>query len=115
VANGKALLAWRPATEITRVLARPLVRFTERTIGDPAALLAELALIRDRGYAQALGEVEVGLNAVAAPVRDGSGQVIAAVSISGPAYRVTTDRIAELGALTIVAAGQISGRLGFSG
>ena len=78
-------------------------------------LRAELALIRDLGYAQALGEVEVGLNAVAAPVRDGSGQVVAAVSISGPAYRVTADRIAELGALTMVAAGQISGRLGFAG
>jgi DNA-binding IclR family transcriptional regulator len=115
VANGKALLAWRPAAEIARVLARPLARFTERTIGDPATLRAELALVRDLGYAQALGEVEVGLNAVAAPVRDSSGQVVAAVSISGPAYRVTADRIAELGALTVVAAGQISGRLGFAG
>ncbi len=57
----------------------------------------------------------MGLNAVAAPVRDGSGQVVAAVSVSGPAYRVTADRIAELGALTVVAAGRISGRLGFSG
>src|SRR6266536_1270475 len=45
VANGKALLAFRPAAENTRVLARPLARFTERTIGDPAALRAELALI----------------------------------------------------------------------
>jgi len=51
---------------------------------------------------------------VAAPVRDG-GQVIAAVSVSGPAYRVTTERVAELGALTIAAAGQISARLGFAG
>ena len=169
VANGKALLAWRPAAEIARVLARPLARFTERTIIDPAALraelavvreygyaqalgeaevglnavaapvrdgsgqvvaavsvsgpayrvaadrIAELALVRDLGYAQALGEAEVGLNAVAAPVRDGSGQVVAAVSISGPAYRVTVDRVAELGALTVVAAGQIAERLGFAG
>jgi DNA-binding IclR family transcriptional regulator len=115
VANGKALLAWRPAAEIARVLAQPLARFTERTISDPAALRAELALIRERGYAQALGEAEVGLNAVAAPVRDSSGQAVAAVSISGPAYRVTADRIAELGALTVVAARQISGRLGWAG
>ena len=115
VANGKALLAFRPASEIARVLAQPLARFTERTIDDPAALRAELALVRERGYAQALGEAEVGLNAVAAPVRDNTGQVVAAVSISGPAYRVTADRIADLGALAILAARQISARLGFAG
>jgi DNA-binding IclR family transcriptional regulator len=115
VANGKALLAFRPAAEIARVLADPLARFTARTIGDAERLRGELALIRERGFAQALGEIEDGLNAVAAPVRDGSGQVIAAVSVSGPAYRVTVERVAELGELTIAAAGQISGRMGFAG
>jgi DNA-binding IclR family transcriptional regulator len=115
VANGKALLAFRPAADIARVLARPLARFTDRTIGDAARLRAELALVRERGYAWAIGEVEEGLNAVAAPVREASGQVIAAVSVSGPAYRVAVDRLADLGALTIAAAEQISGRLGYSG
>lgn len=115
VANGKALLAFRPASEIARVLAGPLARFTERTIVDAERLRSELALVRERGYAQALGEIEEGLNAVAAPVRDGGGEVIAAVSVSGPAYRVTTERIAELGALTVAAARRISERLGYSG
>jgi DNA-binding IclR family transcriptional regulator len=115
VANGKALLAFLAAPEIARVLAGPLARFTDRTIVDPERLRAELALVRERGYAQALGEVEVGLNAVAAPVRDGGGQAIAAVSVSGPAYRVTAERVAELGALTMAAARQIAGRMGFGG
>ena len=115
VANGMALLAFRPAAEIERVLAGPLPSFTDRTITDPDQLRAELAGIRERGYATALGEIEEGLNAVAAPVRDAVGAVVAAVSVSGPAYRVTPDRIDELGALTVGAAVHISTRLGFFG
>jgi DNA-binding IclR family transcriptional regulator len=75
-------------------------------------LRAELAAVRTQGYACAIGEIEDGLNAVAAPVRDASGQVVAAVSVSGPAYRVTPDRIPDLATLTRAAAAKISARLG---
>lgn len=112
VANGKALLAFQPADEIERILARPLPRFTDRTIVDPARLRADLALTRERGYALAIGEIEEGLYGVAAPVRDAQGAVLAAVSISGPAYRVTPDRLPKLGALAIDAAARLSNRLG---
>jgi DNA-binding IclR family transcriptional regulator len=115
VANGKALLAFLPPRDTDRILAGALPRFTKRTITDPQRIRAELAAVRERGYAYALGEIEEGLNAVAAPVRDAAGTVIAAVSISGPAYRVTADRIAALGALVVGAAAQISTRLGFFG
>jgi IclR family transcriptional regulator, acetate operon repressor len=115
VANGKALLAFQPEATIARVLAGPLPRYTERTIADPARLRRDLAQARERGYAQALGEIEEGLNAVAAPIRDAAGAVVAAVSVSGPAYRVTADRIPELGALVVGAAAKISARLGFAG
>lgn len=114
VANGKALLAFGPAAEIERVLARPLVRITDRTITDPQRMRAELALVRERGYAQALGEIEDGLHGVAAPVRDAAGAVVAALSISGPAYRVTLDRLADLGRLTVAAAARLSARLGYT-
>lgn len=114
VANGKALLAFQPPATIERILAGPLPRLTAQTIDDPERLRAELALVRARGYATALGEIEEGLNAVAAPIRDRTGTVVAAVSISGPAYRVTPDRVAELGALTVAAGGTISARLGWS-
>jgi DNA-binding IclR family transcriptional regulator len=52
---------------------------------------------------------------VAAPVRDAGGQVVAAVSVSGPAYRVLAKLVADLGALTVEAADRISARLGYSG
>ena len=100
-----------PTPEMLDMLVRDLYEL--RPGRRASALLAELALIRDRGYAQALGEVEVGLNAVAAPVRDGSGQVIAAVSISGPAYRVTPQRLNDLGEVTKEAGEAISRRLGY--
>jgi IclR family transcriptional regulator, acetate operon repressor len=114
VANGKALLAFQPEATIARVLAGPLPRYTERTITDPIRLRRELAQARERGYAQALGEIEEGLNAVAAPIYDAAGAVVAAVSISGPAYRVTADRIPDLGALVVGAAAKISSRLGYA-
>jgi DNA-binding IclR family transcriptional regulator len=65
------------------------VSYTERTIVELEPLLEELARIRRRGYATAIGEYELGLNAVAAPVHDARGNVIAAVDIWGPAFRLT--------------------------
>ncbi len=115
VANGKALLAFQPAAEIERILARPLPRITDRTITDPQRMRTELALVRERGYALAISEIEEGLHAVAAPVRDASGAVIAAISISGPAYRVSLDRLADYGRLTVGAAAKVASRLGYGG
>ncbi|MFL5710376.1 MAG: IclR family transcriptional regulator C-terminal domain-containing protein, partial [Chloroflexota bacterium] len=68
---------------------RGLVSYTERTIVELEPLLEELARIRRRGYATAIGEYELGLNAVSAPVHDARGNVIAAVDIWGPAFRLT--------------------------
>jgi DNA-binding IclR family transcriptional regulator len=115
VANGKALLAFQPASAIERALAAPLPRFTERTIVEPDRLRAELEEVRRRGYATANGEIEDGLNAVAAPVRDASGQVVAAVSVSGPSYRLKARRVVGLAALAVDAAAKVSERLGYSG
>ena len=113
VANGKALLAFQPLGEIERILSGPLPRYTELTITDPRALREELVSVRANGYAVALGEIEEGLNAVAAPIVGQRGRVIAAVSVSGPAYRVTPERITSLGSLTVDAASRISRRMGF--
>jgi DNA-binding IclR family transcriptional regulator len=114
VANGKALLAFQPAEDIQRLTAGPLSGFTPNTITEPAALRAELAEARRQGYAAALGEIEDGLNAVAAPVFGAAGRVLAAISVSGPAYRVTPERIPEFAALTVEAARKASARLGLS-
>jgi IclR family acetate operon transcriptional repressor len=64
-----------------------LTAFTERTIVDRAVLEVEVATIRTRGWAQALGEREEDLNAVAVPVLDSSGQLVAILGVQGPAIR----------------------------
>jgi DNA-binding IclR family transcriptional regulator len=112
VASGKVLLAALAEREVLRILRRGLVSFTERTLVELEPLLAELARIRRRGYATALGEYETGMNAVAAPVQDARGNVIAAVNIWGPAFRLTPRRIPELAAQAREAASAISVRLG---
>jgi DNA-binding IclR family transcriptional regulator len=98
--------------EVLRIVRRGLASYTERTLVGLEPLLEELARVRRRGFATALGEYEVGLNAVAAPVHDARGNVIAAVDIWGPAFRVTPRRIPELAAQAREAAAAISVRLG---
>ncbi len=114
VASGKVLLAALAEREVLRIVRRGLHRYTERTLTELEPMLEELARIRRRGYATALGEYELGLNAVAAPVRDARGQVIAAVDIWGPAFRLTPRRIPELAAQAREAAAAISIHLGGS-
>jgi DNA-binding IclR family transcriptional regulator len=112
VASGKVLLAALAEREVLRIVRRGLMSFTARTIVELEPLLEELARIRRRGYATALGEYEIGLNAVAAPVHDARGAVIAAVDIWGPAFRLTPRRIPELAAQARDTAEAISVRLG---
>jgi DNA-binding IclR family transcriptional regulator len=112
VANGKALLAFQPPELVQRVLDGSLARFTPWTITKAAALQAELDAVRQRGYATALGEIEEGLHAIAAPVRGRDGLALAAISVSGPAYRLPPERLSELGAPAIAAAARIAARLG---
>ena len=112
VAAGKVLLASLPEREIMRLVRRGLDRRTERTITQLEPLLEDLARVRRRGFATAFGEFDQGLNAVAAPVHDARGRVIAALNVWGPAFRVTPSRIPELAGLVREAAGAVSVRLG---
>lgn len=74
---------------------------------------ALLETVRARGYAFAVGELEPGLAAMAAPVRDAGGETVAALSISGPDHRLTTARIAELAPVLVAGADGLSARLGY--
>jgi DNA-binding IclR family transcriptional regulator len=112
VASGKVVMAALAEREVVRIVKRGLPRYTERTIVELEPLLEELARVRRRGYATAIGEFELGLNAVAAPVHDARGQVIAAVDIWGPTFRLTPRRVPELAAQVREAAAAISVRLG---
>ena len=111
--NGKVLLAWLDPEELGHLLMAPLERSTPSTITDVATLRVQLDEIRARGWAQTLEELEEGLNAVAAPIRDADGDVIAALSVSGPAFRMRPADLPRVGHMTMDAAGSVSRRLGY--
>ena len=113
--SGKVLLAHAPDTVRARVLAAPLEGYTERTVTDPAVLARQLSQTLDDGYATTVGELEEGLNAVAAPVRRADGQVVAALSVSAPAFRLPAEELAAVAASAVAAARRVSGRMGYPG
>lgn len=109
---GKAWLsALTPAERVDRVSRMRLDRLTPNTIVDRTQLLAELDRISKRGWAIDNIENEPDVGCVAAPVRDRTGQPVAAISIAGPAGRVLP-RTDELGSLVAAAANTLSRRLG---
>jgi DNA-binding IclR family transcriptional regulator len=106
-ANGKVLLAFG-GDEPAELGAR-----TPRTITDRAQLRGQLAEIRERGWAGAVEELELGLVAVAAPVFDARGEVVAAVSLAAPAYRLPPEGLAAAGERCAATAREVSALLGF--
>jgi DNA-binding IclR family transcriptional regulator len=97
-AAGKVLLAYLTSEERKQLLPASLEAFTAHTITARQELQEELARVREQGYATVQEELEEGLNAVAAPIRDHTGSVIAAASIAGPAYRLTPQQLPDLAA-----------------
>ncbi|KPI05837.1 transcriptional regulator, IclR family [Actinobacteria bacterium OK074] len=111
-ATGKVFLAHATDDAVSRAIAAGLPARTPATITSPERLRAELDLIRRRGYAVDDVENEDDIRCVAAPVHDHTGSVTVAISVSGPATRVTRDRVPELGALVMTAAATITEALG---
>jgi len=110
--TGKAFLAWLSAPEAAALLEDTLTRFTEHTVTDRRRLMAELAAIRDRGWAGCAGELEPTLYGVSAPVLpDGGGRPLAVFSIWGTADRVPVSRFADLGAEAVQAAERVAALL----
>ncbi len=113
--DGKVLLAYLSEAERQERLAPPLARFTDRTITAAAEFGDLLAEVRRRGFATAVEELEAGLTAIAAPVRNAEGNVIASISASGPSFRIPADRIPVLAGAVHGAAAEVSRRLGWPG
>jgi DNA-binding IclR family transcriptional regulator len=113
VSGGKAFLAHLPERRLEQILARGLPAYTRDTITDPTALCDELEEIRRTGYAIAQDELEEGLSAVAAAVRNHEGCVVAIVSVSGPTSRLPRERLIELGDVTKETAALISQQVGY--
>ena len=94
---GKVLLAFGAA----EIPPGRLERRTEKTIATRAELVAELDQVKRRGFAVIRDELEEGLTAIAAPIREADGRVVAAVSVTGPSSRITAARTPSLGLLLV--------------
>jgi DNA-binding IclR family transcriptional regulator len=107
-AVGKVFMAFGRAA----IPTQPPARHAPGTITDPRRLRSEIEVVGAQGFATAVDELEPGLAAMAAPVRGARGEVVAALSITGPTLRMTPPRILELQPMLIEEARALSRRLG---
>jgi len=110
-ASGRVFLAFLPPEVVEPILHGPLIPCTGQTITSLARLREELEVTRQRGYALDDEEFEAGIRAVSAPVRDTSGNVIAALSIPGPVNRMPPERLPEITEALLEATNAISARV----
>lgn len=113
--SGKVLLAYLSRSKQDRLIDAGLRRFTAITVTDGRVLRRQLAQVHVDGYALTAEEYEIGLNAVAAPVFGTGQEAIAAVSVSGPAYRLPVAELAPTARAVIAASARISERMGHLG
>ena len=111
---GKALMAYlTPAERLEIIRIKGLPPCTEHTLTEPGALEAELATVRERGYAVDNEEIMDSLRCVAAPIKDQSGKVVSAISLSGPISRMQGENFEKAVQLCVKTAAEISADLGF--
>jgi DNA-binding IclR family transcriptional regulator len=112
-ANGRVLLSGLSDAQVVELLGTVLPTYTHATLATSEALLEALGQVRSDGWAVAVDELEVGLTAVAAPVRSLHGDIVASVSLSGPTFRLPTGPDAEVVAQVRAAATEVSRRMGW--
>jgi DNA-binding IclR family transcriptional regulator len=113
-ALGKMILAYAPEEQVDAYLWSPgLLRFTPNTITDPEAFKVHLRQARQKGWVLDDEELEIGLRCVAAPVYDARGVVFAALSVSGPSFRITDARVTEIRPLVQSTAAVVSRLMGY--
>ncbi len=111
---GKVLMAHLSLEERRELIRRKgLPRFTRNTLTDPAELETELARIREQGYAVDNEEIMDSLRCIAAPIRSQPGDVISAISLSGPISRLSGEKFAKAIRRVTETASEISVNLGF--
>jgi IclR family transcriptional regulator, KDG regulon repressor len=111
---GKVFLAFLPVARRDEILASTdFVPLTPRTIVDREVLISELDIIKKQGYSVSKGEWLMDASGVAAPIFDQTGLVIAAMTISGPGQRFTSEKIETYSQLITQVARQISYELGY--
>lgn len=104
-ASGKAILAFLPEEEVKDILKRGMPKHTKNTLTTVKAFFEDVSRTRERGYAFSEQEFEEGINAIAAPI---CNQPIASISVAGPAYRLTRERMIEIGPDLVAVAKKIA-------
>ena len=95
-ASGKAILSFLPEEIVQQLLARGIPQYTQRTLTSPSDLMEDFVRAREQGFAISEQEFEDGINAIAAPIFNASHQPIASISVAGPAYRLSRERMVEI-------------------
>lgn len=111
--NGKVLLSGLSEAGIRATLGSKLQTYTPQTVTSLPRMLREIAEVLEQGYSVVTDELEVGLTAVSAPIHNAHGDVIASISVSGPSFRFTDDKVDTARDLLVSAAADISSRLGW--
>jgi IclR family KDG regulon transcriptional repressor len=107
-ASGKAILAFLPESELLNILERGMQQYTKNTIRSVEEYIKDKQEIIERGYAVSEQEYESDINALAAPIFDVDSYPVASISIAGPAYRLTNERILEIAPSLLSTVNEIS-------
>jgi len=113
-ASAKTLLAYQHPKEIKRIINKnPLKRYTPNTITDPEKLMIHLLDIKNRGFAICDEELEEGIKAVAAPIKNINGKTVASITITGLSKRMSSSNLERLIRIVTDSAQEISKKLGY--
>jgi DNA-binding IclR family transcriptional regulator len=93
---------------VQQVLERGMPRFTQNTLDSQESFYKDLDLTRVRGFALSLQEFEEGINAIAVPILDINDQPIASIAVAGPSFRLTYERMIEIGPKIMATVREIS-------
>jgi IclR family KDG regulon transcriptional repressor len=107
-ASGKAILAFSPDEVVQQVLERGMPRYTQNTLDSLESFIENMNQTREQGFALSLQEFEEGINAIAVPIFDHNNQPIASVAVAGPSFRLTQDRMLEIGQEILATVREIS-------
>jgi len=112
---GKAMLAFQPEEVIEQIVAKiRFVRYTPKTLNSRETLLKALERVRRRGYAIDDEEIELGVRCVGAPIFNENHRAIAAVSVSGPASRITVQSVPAIAEHVLRCCREISSSIGLN-
>lgn len=107
-ASGKAILAFLPQEKTFELLSKGMPKYTPTTLLTPESFMQNAIVTQKNGYAVSMQEFEDGINAVAVPIFSKNQYPVASVSVAGPAYRLTYEKMVEIGQEIIKTCAEIS-------